>query len=149
MAGILKEQRNFYVFQTQGSFRNEIGEMTESQVYAHVRTRLGNDMSAAEAVLSELEEKGTATVRLISSLGVETTLEIRRLLSTETVYGIGTNVSCGECGRRLFLEGPVKVAIRDGERWVELQCKSPSCAAYQQPQWYAELALEIHGHTRV
>ena len=149
MAEILKEQRNFYVVQTQGSFRNEIGEMTETKVYAHVRTRLGNDMSAAEAVLSELEEKSTATVRFSSSLGVETTLEIRPLLSTETAYGIGTNVPCGECGRLIFLEGPVKVAIRDGERWVELQCNSPSCSAYQRPQWYAELALEIHGNTRV
>lgn len=79
MTKTIEELQNFYVVQTEGSFRNELGEMTETQVYAHVRTRLGNDMAAAETVLSELEEKGTATVRFIGSLGVETTMEIRRL----------------------------------------------------------------------
>jgi hypothetical protein len=140
------EEQNFYVVQTQGSFRNEIGEMTEMALYAHVRTRLGNDMATAEAVLGELEEKGAATIRFIDSLGVATTLEIRQLVSTET-YGRGTHVPCYKCGRRIFPDGPVAIEIRDEERWVQLECASPGCAAYKQPHWYPEEALEIHGTT--
>jgi hypothetical protein len=78
------EERNFYVVQTQGPYRNEIGEMTETVLYGHVGTRLGS-VTAAEAVLRELEEKGTATIRFTNSLGPETTMEIRRLMATETV----------------------------------------------------------------
>ena len=69
----------FNVVQTSGEFRNEIGEMNETQVYAHVRTRVGDDVEAAEAAFRELEEKGAATVRYKNSLGVETRIEIRRL----------------------------------------------------------------------
>ena len=73
------EEQNFYVVQTQGLFRNEIGEMSEMALYAHVRTRLGNGMDIAEAVLTELENKGTATVRFNDSLGVATHIDIRRI----------------------------------------------------------------------
>jgi hypothetical protein len=138
------EERNFYVVQMQGPYRNEIGKMTEMTLYAHVRTRLGNDMAAAEAVIRELEEKGTATVHFTNSLGPETMVEIQRLLPTET-YGRGTHVPCYACGRRIFPDGPVAVEIRAEERWVKLECASPSCAAYKQPHWYPEEALEIHG----
>ena len=57
----------------------EIGEITGMAVYAHVRTRLGNDMAAAETVISELEQKGMATARFTDSFGVENTIEIRRI----------------------------------------------------------------------
>jgi hypothetical protein len=69
----------FNVVQTSGGIRNEIGEMSEMQVYAHVRTRLGDDAEAAEKAIRELEDRGAATVRFIGSLGVETTMEIRRI----------------------------------------------------------------------
>ena len=68
----------FNVVQTSGGIRNEIGEMSEMQVYSHVRTRLGNDMDAAENVLIELEEKGAATVLFNDGLGRENRLDIRR-----------------------------------------------------------------------
>src|SRR6266404_2915466 len=73
------EGQNFYVVLKQGPFRNEIGEMTAMAVYAYVRTRLGNDMAAAETVLSELEQKGMATARFTDSFGVGNTIEIRRI----------------------------------------------------------------------
>jgi hypothetical protein len=79
---------NFYVVQTQGSFRNEIGAMTETALYGYVGTRLGNDVSAAEAVLRELEEKGKAVVRFTNSLGPETTMEIRRIDDMDSVRSI-------------------------------------------------------------
>jgi hypothetical protein len=83
------EEQNFYVVQTQGSFRNVIGEMTGMAVYAHVRTRLGNDMAAAETVLSDLEQNGTATVRFSDSLAVESRIEIRWINPRETTRSIG------------------------------------------------------------
>jgi len=66
---------NFYVIQTQGSFRNEIGEMTETELYGHLGTRLGSEAAAA-AVIRELEEKGVATARFTDSTGLENTIEI-------------------------------------------------------------------------
>jgi len=69
----------FNVVQTSGSFRNEIGVMSETEVYAHVRTRLGDDGSVAENALAELAEKGAATVQFKDGLGMETFIEIRRI----------------------------------------------------------------------
>lgn len=66
---------SFYVIQTQGSFRNEIGEMTETEVYGHVGTRLGSEAAAA-AVIRELEEKGAAIARFVDSTGLENAIEI-------------------------------------------------------------------------
>ena len=67
---------NFYVVQTQGSFRNEIGEMTETELYGHLGTRLGGEAAAA-AVLRELQEKGGVAVRRFTdSTGLENTIEI-------------------------------------------------------------------------
>ena len=66
---------NFYVVQTQGSFRNEIGEMTETELYGHLGTRLGGEAVAA-AVLRELQEKGVAVRRFTDSTGLENTIEI-------------------------------------------------------------------------
>lgn len=70
---------HFHVVETHGSFRNEIGEMTEMQVYAHVRTRGGCGMVEAEAVLAELSEKGATAVGFRDSLGTETRIDIRRI----------------------------------------------------------------------
>ena len=107
------EERTFQVVQTSGNSRNVIGEMTAMQVYAHVRVRLGNDLAAAEAVIAELEESGTAMARFNDSFGVETCIEIRSLekdswentidgatfvYSTEGVAGSGF---IHECERRL------------------------------------------------
>lgn len=69
----------FHVVQTSGSFRNEIGEMTEMQVYAHVRTRLDDDTEAAEQVIRELEETGEAEARFNDSFGHESRIDIRRV----------------------------------------------------------------------
>src|SRR5437016_221164 len=65
----------FYVVQMQGSFRNEIGEMTESELYGHLGTRLGSEAAAA-AVLRELQEKGVAVRRFTDSTGLENIIEI-------------------------------------------------------------------------
>jgi len=66
---------NFYVVQTQGTFRNEIGEMTETELYGHLGTRLGSEAAAA-AVLREVQEKGVAVRRFIDSTGLENTIVI-------------------------------------------------------------------------
>jgi len=72
-------ERNFYLTQTEGSFRNEIGEMSEMDVYAHVRTRLGDDAVAAEDALRELGRTGAATVQFNNSLGKKSRMDIRRI----------------------------------------------------------------------
>ena len=69
-------------------------------------------------------------------------------MSLET-YGKGTNVPCYQCNRLIFPQGPVEIEIREGKRWVRLECSSPSCAAYKKPHWYSEEALEIHSKTIV
>lgn len=66
---------NFYVVQKQGTFRNEIGEMTETELYGHLGTRLGSEAAAA-VVLRELQEKGVAVRRFTDSTGLENTMEI-------------------------------------------------------------------------
>jgi len=71
--------QKFQVVQTWGALRNDIGEMSEMQVYAHVRTRLGDDMEAAESVLRDLEETGKATARFMDSFGRESRIDIRRV----------------------------------------------------------------------
>jgi hypothetical protein len=88
------DERNFYVVQTQGSFRNEIGEMTETALYGHLGTRLGNDLNAVEVVLRELHEKGAAKVRFTASLGSETTIEIRRIDDIDSVRAVLRKASC-------------------------------------------------------
>lgn len=69
----------FNVVQTSRGFRNEIGEMSETEVYAHVRTRLGDHGNVAENALAELAEWGLATVQFKDGLGMETLIEIRRI----------------------------------------------------------------------
>jgi hypothetical protein len=48
-------------------------------IWKYASSRLGNDLSAAESALRELQEKGVAKVRFSDSLGLETTMEIRRI----------------------------------------------------------------------
>lgn len=63
---------------------NDLGEMTETEMYGYVRTRLGS-MDAAEAVLRELEEKGTVITYFHSPLGPKNQFEIRRVVKSESV----------------------------------------------------------------
>jgi hypothetical protein len=58
-------------------------------------------------------------------------------------YGKGTHVPCFKCGRKIFIT-EAEVTARDGRRWVELNCKSPGCAARDKPRLYDEVTLEIH-----
>ena len=58
---------------------NDLGEMTETAMYGFVRTRLGDDMEAAEAILHELKEKGAATTYFESALGSRIRVEIQRI----------------------------------------------------------------------
>lgn len=70
------DEWNVYVVLTQGSFRNEIGEMSSEALYGYVGTK--RDLGTAEAVRRELEEKGLTTVPFPDPLGL-TTMEIRRI----------------------------------------------------------------------
>jgi hypothetical protein len=67
--------QKFCVHQTTDSFPTELNDMTEWQVYNHVRTRIG--MEAAEVMSRALNEKGAATVRGIGLQAVEIVFEIR------------------------------------------------------------------------
>jgi hypothetical protein len=87
-------EQKFYVVQTQGSFRNEIGEMTETALYGHLGTRLGSDLGAVESVLRELQDKGRAKVRFTPSLGPETAIEIRRIDDIDSVRAVLRKSSC-------------------------------------------------------
>jgi hypothetical protein len=63
----------------------------------------------------------------------------------QETYGPGTHASCEKCGRKIFITKAVEVSVRDGKRFVELVCKSPSCLLYDKPHEYDEDALEIRG----
>ncbi len=63
---------------------NDLGEMTETEMYGYVRTRLGS-MDEAEAVLRELKKKGTATIYFDSPLNPKIRVEIRRVVKSEWV----------------------------------------------------------------
>jgi len=66
----------FHVVQTQRGFRNELGEMREMALYAHLQVRLGLEMAQAEGVISDLEKNSTAT---INSSDGQIQLEVRRI----------------------------------------------------------------------
>lgn len=57
---------------------DDLGEMTETELYGYLRSRTGLGGSEAEAVLSELGQKGSATVHFDGPLGLKSRLEIRR-----------------------------------------------------------------------
>ena len=61
---------------------NDLGEMTETELYGYVRTRLGS-MDTAEAVIAELEEKGEATTYFEPPLGPKIRVEIQRIAKHE------------------------------------------------------------------
>jgi len=56
-------------------------------------------------------------------------------------YGVGTNVLCKRCNRKIFLCGSTKVSVLDGARYLKLKCPSPACAL---TAMYEENEIEIH-----
>jgi len=72
------EQNRYRVVLHERPTPNDLGEMTETEMYGYVRTRLGS-MDAAEAVLQELEEKGEAITYFQPLLGPKIRVEIQRI----------------------------------------------------------------------
>jgi len=58
---------------------NDLGEMTETELYGYLGGRLGE--AAMDAVRFKLEEQGTATAEFEAPLGLKSRIEIRRLES--------------------------------------------------------------------
>jgi hypothetical protein len=58
---------------------NDLGEMTETELYGYLGGRLGE--AALEAVRFKLEEIGAATAEIEAPLGLKSRLQIRRLKS--------------------------------------------------------------------
>jgi len=78
------EQNTYRVVLHDRPTPSDLGEMTETEIYGYVGTRLGS-MDAAEAVLRELKNKGTATIHFDSPLGPKIRVEIRRVVKNEPV----------------------------------------------------------------
>ena len=76
------EQNRYRVVLQERPAPNDLGEMTETEMYGYVGTRLGS-MDAAEAVLRELKKKGKATTYFDSPLGPKIRVEIRRVVKSE------------------------------------------------------------------
>jgi hypothetical protein len=58
---------------------NDLGEMTETELYGYLGGRLGE--AAMEAVRFKLEEIGAATAEFEARLGLKSRIEIMRLKS--------------------------------------------------------------------
>ena len=71
-------ESKFRAVQFQHGFRNDLGEMTETALYAHLQLRLGFDMNRANDFMSELEKN--ASVTLYSEDG-EIRLEVQRIVT--------------------------------------------------------------------
>ncbi len=56
---------------------NDLGEMTETELYGYLGGRLGE--AAMEAVRFKLEELGAATAEFEAPFGLKTRIEIRRI----------------------------------------------------------------------
>ena len=56
---------------------NDLGEMTETELYGYLGMRLGE--AATEAMRIKLEELGAATAEFEAPFGLKTRLEIRRI----------------------------------------------------------------------
>ena len=56
---------------------NDLGEMTETEMYAYLGGRLGE--AAMESVRFKLEELGAATAEFEAPFGLKARIEIRRL----------------------------------------------------------------------
>jgi hypothetical protein len=69
-------ESKFHVVQSQHGFRNDLGEMTETALFAHVQVRLGLDLIRANDFMSELEKN--ASVTLYSEDG-QIRLEVQRI----------------------------------------------------------------------
>jgi hypothetical protein len=57
-------------------------------------------------------------------------------------YGKQTHVRCKACGRPIFVEGQTRVTVRDGQRFLTLECPVETC---KRVFTYEENELEIHG----
>jgi len=58
---------------------NDLGEMTETELYGYLAGRLGE--AAMEAVRFKVEEVGAATAEFEAPLGLKSRIQIRRLES--------------------------------------------------------------------
>ena len=58
---------------------NDLGEMTETELYGYLGGRLGE--AAMEVVRFKLEELGSATAEFEAPLGLKSRIQIRRLES--------------------------------------------------------------------
>jgi len=56
---------------------NDLGEMTETELYGYLGGRLGE--AATEAVCSKLEKQGVATVEFEGPLGLKMRVQIERI----------------------------------------------------------------------
>lgn len=72
-------ESKFHVVQSQHGFRNDLGEMTKTALFAHVQVRLGFDINRANDFMSELEKN--ASVTLYSEDG-QIRLEVQRIGTT-------------------------------------------------------------------
>ena len=61
------------------SLPNDLGEMTETELYGYLGGRLGE--AATESLRSKLEKQGAATAEFEAPFGLKTCIEIRRLES--------------------------------------------------------------------
>lgn len=66
----------FHVVQTDRGFRNDLGEMTEMQLFAHIRVRLGLDINRANDFMSEVEKNASVTLQ---SENGQIRLEVHRI----------------------------------------------------------------------
>ena len=71
------EQERYSVVLQERPAPNDLGEMTETEMYGYVRERSG--MDAAEAVLQEVKKEGAAITSFDSALGARIRVEIRRV----------------------------------------------------------------------
>lgn len=74
-------ERKFHVVQKQNNFPNDLGEMTETELYAHLQVRLGFDVNRAEDILSELDKKSSVT---IYSEDAQIRLQVEHVAATAT-----------------------------------------------------------------
>ena len=75
------KQNTYRVLLHDGPLTNDLGEMTETEMYGYVRTKVG--MEGAEDLLAVLEKKGETTIYFEQSLGPQTRVEIRRIESPQ------------------------------------------------------------------
>ena len=68
----------FTVAQTDRGVLNHLGEMTDTQLFAHVQVRLGLDINEANDFMSEVEKH--ASVRLFSQDG-QIRLDVQRIIA--------------------------------------------------------------------